>query len=108
MWSAASHRDLSRATRSDKDPSRGGSPPGGQPYYAPAPVVRKSRKWRWAVLGGLDFVYLENDRGALYLELPADVDRYQTIFTQLTAVDLSSSETRKFLATVSGGTGERE
>ncbi len=57
---------------------------------------------------GLDFVYQENDRGALYLERPADVDHYQTIFDQLTAVALSSSETRKFLAKVSGGTGERE
>jgi hypothetical protein len=28
-------------------------PPPGQPYYAPAPVGRKSRKGRWAVLGGL-------------------------------------------------------
>jgi transcriptional regulator with XRE-family HTH domain len=57
---------------------------------------------------GLDFAYLENDRGALYLERPADVDRYQTIFAQLTAGALSSSETRNFLARVSGGTGERE
>jgi hypothetical protein len=57
---------------------------------------------------GLDFAYLENDRGALYLERPADVDRYQTIFTQVTARALSSSETRNFLARVSGGTGERE
>lgn len=57
---------------------------------------------------GLDVVYLENDRGALYLERPADVDRYQTIFDQLVAGALSSSDTRNFLATVSGGTGERE
>jgi hypothetical protein len=34
------------------DPPADGPPP-GQPYYAPAPVVRKSWKWRWAVLGGL-------------------------------------------------------
>lgn len=46
---------------------------------------------------GLDFAYLENDRGALYLERPADVDRYQTIFAQLTAGALSTSETRNFL-----------
>ncbi|MGH3978180.1 MAG: helix-turn-helix domain-containing protein [Pseudonocardiaceae bacterium] len=58
---------------------------------------------------GLDFVYLENDRGALYLERPADVQRYQTIFTQLATAALDSSETRKFLATVSRElTGERE
>ncbi|MGH3883080.1 MAG: helix-turn-helix domain-containing protein [Pseudonocardiaceae bacterium] len=57
---------------------------------------------------GLDFVYLENDRGALYLERPADVARYQTIFTQLATAALSSDETRKFLARVGGETGERE
>lgn len=57
---------------------------------------------------GLDFVYLENDRGALYLERPADVDRFQTIFGQLAAVALTSSETSKFLAKVRGETGERE
>ncbi|MGH3566678.1 MAG: helix-turn-helix domain-containing protein [Pseudonocardia sp.] len=57
---------------------------------------------------GLDFVYLENDRGALYLERPADVERFQTIFTQLTAAALTTSETRTFLATLTAGTGERE
>ncbi len=57
---------------------------------------------------GLDFAYLENDRGALYLERPADVDRYQAIFAQLTSVGLNSSETSKFLAKVRGETGERE
>ena len=57
---------------------------------------------------GLDFVYQENDRGALYLERPADVDRFQTIFTQLTAAALPSGETSKFLARVRGETGERE
>ena len=57
---------------------------------------------------GLDFVYLENDRGALYLERPADVARYQTIFDQLAAAALTSHETRKFLAKVRAETGERE
>lgn len=57
---------------------------------------------------GLDFVYLENDRGALYLERPADVDGYQTIFTQLTTAALSNGGTSKFLARVRGETGERE
>lgn len=57
---------------------------------------------------GLDFVYQENDRGALYLERPADVDRYQTVFDQLAAMALSSSETSTFLAKVRGETGERE
>jgi transcriptional regulator with XRE-family HTH domain len=57
---------------------------------------------------GLDFVYLENDRGALYLERPADVVRYQTIFKQLVATALSSGETRRFLAKVRAETGERE
>ncbi|MGH3769306.1 MAG: helix-turn-helix domain-containing protein [Pseudonocardiaceae bacterium] len=57
---------------------------------------------------GLDFVYLENDRGALYLERPADVVRYQTIFNQLVATALASVETSRFLAKVRGETGERE
>jgi hypothetical protein len=57
---------------------------------------------------GLDFAYLENDRGALYLERPVDVERYQTIFNQLAAVALTSRETREFLAKVSPETGERE
>jgi hypothetical protein len=49
-----------------------------------------------------------NDRGALYLERPADVVRYQTIFDQLAATALTSRETRKFLAKVRAETGERE
>ncbi|MDQ2788923.1 MAG: hypothetical protein DLM60_02455 [Pseudonocardiales bacterium] len=57
---------------------------------------------------GLDFVYLENDRGALYLERPVDVERYQTIFSQLAVAAFTSDETRKFLASMSPETGERE
>ena len=57
---------------------------------------------------GLDFAYLENDRGALYLERPADVERYQAIFSQLAVASLTSGETREFLAKVSPETGERE
>ena len=57
---------------------------------------------------GLDFVYLENDRGALYLERPADVEAYRTIFNQLAAAALTNGETRQFLAKVRADTGERE
>ncbi|MGH3838184.1 MAG: helix-turn-helix domain-containing protein [Pseudonocardiaceae bacterium] len=57
---------------------------------------------------GLDFVYLENDRGALYLERPADVEAYQTIFNQLAAAALTSGESTRFLAKVRAQTGERE
>ncbi|MGH3547491.1 MAG: helix-turn-helix domain-containing protein [Pseudonocardiaceae bacterium] len=57
---------------------------------------------------GLDFAYLENDRGALYLERPADVHAYQTIFNQLAEAAFTSDETRKFLASMSPETGERE
>jgi transcriptional regulator with XRE-family HTH domain len=57
---------------------------------------------------GLDFVYLENDRGALYLERPADVECYQTIFGQVASVALSADATREFLAKVKTQTGERE
>src|SRR5262249_11053471 len=57
---------------------------------------------------GLDFVYLENDRGALYLERPGDVERYQTIFDRLAEAALDSRETREFLGKVMIRTGERE
>lgn len=57
---------------------------------------------------GLDFVYLENDRGALYLERPADVERFQTIFDQVASAALSAETTREFLAKVKTQTGERE
>ncbi|MGH3598960.1 MAG: helix-turn-helix domain-containing protein [Pseudonocardiaceae bacterium] len=57
---------------------------------------------------GLDIVYLENDRGALYLERPADVERYQTIFNQLADAAFTSDETRNFLDSMSAETGERE
>lgn len=49
---------------------------------------------------GLDFAYLENDRAALYLERPADVERYQTIFNQVTSTALSTDVTRESLARV--------
>lgn len=56
----------------------------------------------------LDSVYLENNHGALYLERPADVERYQTIFNQLTTAALSSGETNEFLAKARDETSEQE
>lgn len=49
----------------------------------------------------LDVVYLEHDRGALYLEGPDDVERYGVIFERLTRAALNGVATRKLLATVS-------
>ncbi|MGH3718005.1 MAG: helix-turn-helix domain-containing protein [Pseudonocardiaceae bacterium] len=57
---------------------------------------------------GLDLVYLENDRGALYLERPTDVEHYQTIFTRLTTAALTSDETSKLLAQAHDETGDRQ
>jgi transcriptional regulator with XRE-family HTH domain len=41
----------------------------------------------------MDVVYLEHDTGALYLERPADIDRYSWIFSELTklALDVEAS-----------------
>lgn len=57
---------------------------------------------------GLDFAYLENDCGALYLERPADVELYQTIFNQVASAALSTDATSGFLAKIMTQTGERE
>ncbi|MGH3772375.1 MAG: helix-turn-helix domain-containing protein [Pseudonocardiaceae bacterium] len=57
---------------------------------------------------GLDLVYLENDQDALYLERPADVERYQAIFTRLTTAALPSDETSKLLTQARDETAGRE
>jgi transcriptional regulator with XRE-family HTH domain len=53
---------------------------------------------RFADTLGMNCVYLENDRGALYLERPADVDRYAAMFEQLSAGALSAEESLHLVA----------
>lgn len=53
---------------------------------------------RFADTTGMNCVYLENDRGALYLERPADVDRYAAMFEQLSKTSLSADESRQMMA----------
>jgi transcriptional regulator with XRE-family HTH domain len=48
----------------------------------------------------MDVVYLEHDTGALYLERPADIDRYTWIFTQLGNQALDEEASRRLIATV--------
>ena len=48
----------------------------------------------------MNTVYLESGRGALYLEKPADLDRYDWMFSQLTEAALSPTDSRKFLGSV--------
>lgn len=48
----------------------------------------------------MNCVYLENDRGALYLERPGDVDRYSWMFEQLSATALSPEASRELVATL--------
>lgn len=50
---------------------------------------------------GMNCVYLENGRGALYLERPADLDRYAVIFGQLTEQALDPRESRTFMDSLS-------
>jgi transcriptional regulator with XRE-family HTH domain len=48
----------------------------------------------------MNTIYLENGRGALYLEGPADLERYAWMFDQLTALALSPKKSRDLLITV--------
>ena len=50
---------------------------------------------------GMNTVYLESGRGALYLEKQADLDRYGWMFDQLNRMALSPNDSRDFLGTVS-------
>lgn len=47
-------------------------------------------------------VYLENDRGAIYLERPADVDRYTWMHHQLAGACLSPERSAELAATLVG------
>lgn len=47
-------------------------------------------------------VYLENGRGALYLESGADLDRYRWIFEELTRLALPADKSRDLLVRVAG------
>ncbi len=53
---------------------------------------------RFAGTLSMNCVYLEVDRGALYLERPADVDRYAAMFEQLSSTALSAAESRQLVA----------
>lgn len=53
---------------------------------------------RFADTLSMNCVYLELDRGALYLERPADVDRYAAIFEQLSRTALSADESLHLVA----------
>jgi transcriptional regulator with XRE-family HTH domain len=48
----------------------------------------------------MDVVYLEHDTGALYLERPADIDRYTWIFTDLSTRALDEEGSARRIATV--------
>lgn len=48
----------------------------------------------------MDVVYLEHDTGALYLERPADIDRYTWIFTEITKQALVGAASARLIATV--------
>lgn len=48
----------------------------------------------------MNCVYLENEQGALYLERPADVDRYAVMFEQLSRSALSVDESVELVATL--------
>lgn len=49
---------------------------------------------------GMDTVYLENGRGSLYLEKPADLARYGTMFDQLARLALDPTASGEAIATV--------
>jgi transcriptional regulator with XRE-family HTH domain len=48
----------------------------------------------------MDVVYLEHDTGALYLERPADIERYTWIFTELGRLALDEQASTALIATV--------
>jgi len=48
----------------------------------------------------MDVVYLEHDTGALYLERPADIERYTWIFTEITKQALDEASSARLIATV--------
>jgi transcriptional regulator with XRE-family HTH domain len=48
----------------------------------------------------MDVVYLEHDTGALYLERPADIDRYTWIFTEIIKLAHDEAASAQLIATV--------
>lgn len=54
---------------------------------------------RWSEASA-DVVYVENDRGSLYLERPSDIARYVEIFEQLRSRALADTKLRSALATL--------
>jgi hypothetical protein len=48
----------------------------------------------------MNVVYLEHDTGALYLERPADIERYTWIFTEASRLALSERASTQLIARV--------
>ena len=42
----------------------------------------------------MDAVYLENERGAIWLERPADIEHYTTVCGEMSKLALTPEETR--------------
>ncbi|MGH3833815.1 MAG: DUF5753 domain-containing protein, partial [Pseudonocardiaceae bacterium] len=57
---------------------------------------------RFADTLDMNCVYLENDRSALYLERPANVDHYTAVFEQLSKTALSAEESLELIARLAG------
>lgn len=49
---------------------------------------------------GMDLVYVETERGGMYLERPSDLKRYTEVFTRLVSQSLSAEETSDLLVTL--------
>ncbi|MBA8827217.1 transcriptional regulator with XRE-family HTH domain [Saccharopolyspora lacisalsi] len=45
----------------------------------------------------MDAVYIENQRGAVWLERPTDIERYTRVFTEMQAAALSADDSRKLV-----------
>ena len=50
----------------------------------------------------MDVVYVETERGGMYLERPADLIRYQDVFAALMDLSLTADETASFLSRLVG------
>lgn len=55
---------------------------------------------RFPDTSGMDLVYIESERGGVYLERQADLARYVDVFSRIRATSLSVEESRDLMATV--------
>jgi hypothetical protein len=53
-------------------------------------------------------VYLENSAGSVYLEEPAEVDRFNRMFSHIIAKALSPEDSRRLLSTAASNVGDDE